>query len=241
MYLLEALGYGKTEARVFDALSADHGISISELARRAKLHRPRTYACVDKLRKDRLIREIVSGKRSVILAVSAEEIERRFQENAKNLGVQIDVRERMLATQSAETGIRYLKGDSGLKAVMQDIVNTLGRGQIFYRYSSRRAETDVRKYMPSNFRKLKEAKGIEQFVIVNAGLRKQKFENKIDCVSKMIPPDKDHFEYDVSCLIYGPKTAFVDFKTERAWIIENAGLSRFNIQLFKLLFSYLPF
>ena len=56
---------------------------------------------------------------------------------------------------------------------------------------------------------------------------------------KVVPPDFDLFEYNVSQVIYGNKVAVIDYNTETAVVIENPTVARFQGKIFELLFRKL--
>ncbi len=55
----------------------------------------------------------------------------------------------------------------------------------------------------------------------------------------VIPPEYDEFTDDVQMIVYGNKTAFIEYNTEASIIIENAFIAEFQKKLFKLLFKSL--
>jgi hypothetical protein len=89
------------------------------------------------------------------------------------------------------------------------------------------------------YRALREAKELERFVITG----KKSYEKKhVDLTRaiKMVPPDFDLFEHDVSQLIYGSNILLIDYASETAIRIENPTMAQFQKKLFQLLWKLLP-
>ena len=115
------------------------------------------------------------------------------------------------------------------------------------RNHSRAYWREVEWAMPT-YEKARDKKQLERFVITNkrSGDDKKQTEGpegsrriKMEKAVKIIPPDYDLFEYNVTQLIYGNKIAFVDYNTETAVIIENPVIAKFQQKIFKLLFAKL--
>ena len=62
---------------------------------------------------------------------------------------------------------------------------------------------------------------------------------KFDLAVKAVPLGSDRFAYNITQLIYGPKIAFVDYKSETAVVIENPVIAQFQERLFKLFYQRL--
>jgi hypothetical protein len=133
--------------------------------------------------------------------------------------------------------MKVFEGKQGIRQVMGDVVTTLKRGDIFYRYSSRQ-EPMIDDYLPKNYRKIRDAKQLERFVIASeeyAKAKKKRLERQI----RVIPGNVDLFTQNVSLIIYGDRVAILDFNADLAYIIENPAFASFQRTLFKLLYSKL--
>ncbi|MDO8521576.1 MAG: hypothetical protein Q7S52_05670 [bacterium] len=120
----------------------------------------------------------------------------------------------------------------------EDILATLSKGGIFYRYSSTKEARREGFYVPKNYRARRDAKKLERYVITSKGSASRK-SPRLERAIKTIPPSSDLFAYNITQLIYGPKVAFVDYNTETAIIIENPIIAKFQERLFKLLYQRL--
>jgi len=98
---------------------------------------------------------------------------------------------------------------------------------------------DVRpKYLSKKYRLLRDRKKLERKVITNAPNKAQKHV-RLEREIKVVPPDFDLFEYNVSQVIYGDKVAVIDYNTETAVVIENETIAKFQQKIFELLFRKL--
>jgi hypothetical protein len=56
---------------------------------------------------------------------------------------------------------------------------------------------------------------------------------------KAVPKDFDLFEDNISLLIYGDKTAYIDYGSRTSFIVESPKIARFQEKLFRLLYKKL--
>ena len=134
--------------------------------------------------------------------------------------------------------VKFLQGKNGLRFVFEDLVTTLKKGDIFYRYSSAKDSIKNEKYLPANYRQMRDQKQLERFVITNESVAKKK-KLRLERATKLVPQQYGLFDYDITQLIYGDKAAFVDYNTETAIIIEDTQIAEFQKKIFKLLYDKL--
>jgi hypothetical protein len=111
---------------------------------------------------------------------------------------------------------------------------------VYYRYSSAKI-TGVEKrqnYLSRKYRLLRDQKQLERKVITNVANKAGKH-TRHEREIKVVPPDFDLFEYNISQIIYGNKVAVIDYNTETAVLIENPTIARFQQKIFELLFRKL--
>lgn len=70
---------------------------------------------------------------------------------------------------------------------------------------------------------------------IKAAQKPKKLERSI----KVIPKEFDLFEDNVSLVIYGNKTAYIDYGSQTAFIVESPKIARFQEKLFRLLYKKL--
>ncbi len=137
--------------------------------------------------------------------------------------------------------VKTLRGKEGLKLVLIDVLNTLHKNEVFYRYSARDPKIDVKDYMTANYRTLRNKKKIQQFVITHEALRNNPYQKRVDCDSRVLPSDESFLGSNTSLLIYGTKVVYVDFNIEEALMINNKDFATFHKKIFKELYNRLLF
>ena len=137
--------------------------------------------------------------------------------------------------------MKYVEGQKGIRGIHDDVVETLKKGDTYYRYSSSDAhkKPDLRnEYLSKKYRLLRDQKQLERKVITNMPNKMGKHP-RLEREIKVVPPDFDLFEYRISQIIYGNKVAVIDYNTETGVVIENATIAKFQQKIFELLFRKL--
>lgn len=232
------IGLDQSHAAVYETLVRRGPLTVAELARGAKLHRPAAYRAIGRLEEEGLVARVLKGKRVHFAAQSPDKLDSRMEEARHAsatllLGLKDEFDKRKKAPE-----VTVGRGRSGIKNVYDDIIRTLPRGGVFYRYSSGKRPRARHAYVPERYEARRDAKRLERYVITNkrsSALKAQKLERYI----KIIPAEFDRFEYDITLLVYKDKIAYVDYASETAITIRNAAIAEFQQKLFKLLFSKL--
>ncbi|HTM69250.1 MAG TPA: winged helix-turn-helix domain-containing protein [Candidatus Binatia bacterium] len=229
-------GLRRADGAAYDALAAKDGASIADICRSSGLHRPSVYRALARLEKAGLVRTSRRGRRVVYLTTDPERLARLLGKADEDNAAAAS---RFIAA-PAGAGVTVLRGRHGLAKVLEDMVVTLRRDDVFYRTTSRRTSTTVEGFVPKGYRAKRDALKIQQFVITNAALRATTYKKRTDCLSKALPKDGgDPFEYDIALIVYGDKVATIDYAGETAVIVKNARLARFHARLFRALFDRL--
>ncbi|MCH8518782.1 hypothetical protein LAT59_03410 [Candidatus Gracilibacteria bacterium] len=126
-----------------------------------------------------------------------------------------------------------------MKHIFMDVVETLEKGDTYYRYSSRKHDV-LRGFLPESYKKLRDAKEIQRCIITSKELKTMKEkENKLNREMRAIPEDYDLFDDNIGKIIYGNKVAIIDYNTSTSFIIENKKFAEFEKKIFLLLYRYL--
>ncbi len=236
--LLEALGLNPVESAIYLALLDMNSASIAHIAEKTGLHRPVIYKALPSLITQGLVSVSPQGKRRQYNAESPERLRGIMEELSRNVEKFLpDIQQRYRARGKAPV-VKFLQGKKGIRSVFDDLVRTLKKGDIFYRYSSRRADAESEGYLPIRYREIRDQKKLERFVITNESLAKKK-KQRLERATKYIPREYDLFEYDIIQLIYHNRVAFIDYTTETAVIIENDAMVEFQKKIFMLLYRTL--
>lgn len=234
--LLIAIGLSKNEAEMYLTLLENGNQTISAIAKNSTLHRPAIYQALPTLKEKGLVSQRRVGKLIHYAAESPERLKLLLDEVKSELDDMIPQLSRM---QSKNTPIvRRLDGAAGVRAVFDDIVHTLNKGDVFYRISSEGSTHVHDVELPQSYFDMRNAKQLERFVISNADYVESR-EPKLEVAMKVVPKEFLPFDYHISQIIYGNKVAFIDYRQPIATIIENPTLAAFQRDVFKMLFSRL--
>ena len=235
--MLSPYGLSKNEAKIYLSLMEKGQGTVSDIAKNTGLHRPTVYKFLPDLQAKGLLATTRKGKRTHFLAESPKKLERLLDQKT------IEARE--LLPELAETFekhkhtpvVKFYDGRQGIREVFDDILFNLKRGEIFYRYSSRKEPMNDL-YLPKDYRKRRDAKQLERFVIASEGYAKKK-KTRLERQIKIVPESFDPFDYNITLIIYADKVAMIDFNSDTAFIIENTKFAFFQRALFQLLYKNL--
>jgi len=233
-HILSALGLSKNESMVYLALLELSPALVSHIAKHTSLHRPTIYNALRRLKDMNLVTITPSGKQKRYVAESPDKLRLLYEKFAHDFNDILPILNRTYSTRSKRPLIKFLEGKKGIKFVFEDIVRTLKKGQVYYRYSSRKDTTRGEDYLPDDYRQIRDAKKIQRFVITSEPLKQEKKPN-LDRAVKAIPASHDFFQYDITQLIYDHKIAYVDYGSETAFIVENAAIATQQRKIFELL------
>ena len=238
---LQRLGLSEKQSACYLALLLHGPQSISELARRTGLYRTDIYQTMPTLLSEGLVSALPRGKNKKYVAESPKKLEARFLE----LSNQFDDEMTTLAAlhkdkEGTRPVVKYVEGVNGIRSLHDDIVMSLKKGDVYYRYSSSKVgEREWRgKFLSKKYSIIRDQKQLERKVITNLPNKLRK-RNRLEREIKVVPPDFDLFEYNITQFIYGNKVAFVDYNTETGIIIENPIIAKFQEKIFQLLFRKL--
>lgn len=236
--ILGSLGLQKDEIRLYLALLEVPPVTVSELARTTGIHRPLIYRALPSLQEKGLLSVVVLGKQKRYTAESPTRVEKLFRDLEQSFSLLLPNLEATYAARERRPIMKYYEGREGIRKVFEDLLETLKKGDVFYRYSSRRSAEDGEKYLPRGYRERRDQKQLERFVITNEATSRAK-QKRLERALKVIPGKYGSFEYDVTQLIYGSKVAFIDYGSQTASIIENPQMAAFQTHLFRVFFDRL--
>jgi len=236
--ILVKLGLSEKESSVYMALLEQGASSISTISRYTGIHRPLIYKALPTLKEKGLVSEIIKGKQKKYIAESPAKLKNLFSEFEYNFKSFLPELEQMHQFVGNKPIIKFLEGKKGISFVFEDLVTSLKKGDIFYRYSSAKDITKANDYLPKNYRTIRDQKQLERFVMTSEKGAKDKKPN-LERAMKTIPEKYDLFDQNITQLIYGDKIAFIDYNTKTAFIVENKIMADFQRKIFKLLYSKL--
>ena len=240
--LFSLLQCSKNEQRVYEALVRSGARGVAGIVQDAGIHRPAVYRALEVLLAKGFVATVPKGKRTLYNALSPEVLRGALTEQL--LGAEEAI-EPLLATYNKKPQrpkVEFLEGMRAIEEAYMAIPRSLKKGDVYYRYSARditRGLSTVSKRALQEYQKVREEKELERFVITG----KRSYEKKhveLTRAIKMVPPDFDLFQHDVSQLIYGSTILIIDYASETAIRIENPTMAHFQRRIFQLLWKLLP-
>lgn len=234
--LLERIGLTGHQSEIYLALVEMGPSKISQIAKHTGLHRPTIYQALHELDNSGLITTAPRGKQTLYIAEPPDKLTPLLEQLSQNFSAVLPLLKQTYITRSKRPIVKFLEGAKGITFVYDDIARTLKRGDVFYRFSSRKDTTRGDRYLPASYRQRRDQKQLQRFVITNLPLSREK-KSKLERAVKVIPPKYGLFQYDITELIYGDKVAFVDYNTETAFIVENPLIAEFQRKIFKIIYD----
>jgi DNA-binding MarR family transcriptional regulator len=236
--LLAALGLDAAAARTYLALLDGPPATVAEIARRTGLHRPSVYRVLPGLQAQGLVSTSPQGKRLRYVAESPEVLRSLLAGLTRRLDVVLPDLERRYRTRGVRPVVRVLEGVEGIRDVLRDVVQSLPPRGVYYRVSAARADRDAERYLPAEYRRLRDAKRLERFVLTNAA-RARSYRPRLERAVKVVPTRYGLFDDDVSLVIYGSKVASIDYGSKVAVLVESPTVASFHRTIFRLLYDLL--
>lgn len=235
--LLQHLGLTEKESLIYLSLLKTGPASIAGICKETGLFRPQVYKHLPTLKEKNLVTSTVKGKSKLYAAENPNKLKNLLDDLNTSIENALPELIEMHETQKNRPIVKFLEGRKGITFVFDDIVQSLKKGDVFYRYSAvedKRGEN----YLPPNYRKIRDKKELQRFVITNeASARKKK--PRLERAIKTTPSKYGLFDYNIIQIIYGHKVAFLDYNTETAFIIENPVIAEFQKKIFKILYDNL--
>ncbi len=235
--ILEKIGFSKEENDIYLSLLSAGPSSISDIVRKTHMHRPAVYKVLPQLIEKGLIAIVPKGKHKLFVAESPDHLEKIFTDLEDDFNVEIHDLHKTYSMRDKKPIISFAEGKEAITAVYSDLVHSLKKGDMYYRYSSTNS-LNREKFIPKDYRLVRDKKQLERLVITNEPAKKL-HALRLGRTVKAIPKDYDLFEYNISQMIYGDKVSFVDYNSNTSIVIENKLIAEFQKKIFKLLFKKL--
>ena len=236
--LLSAIGIDEQAIGVYTHLFISGESSMIDIAHALSIHRPRLYQLIDDLTLRGLVVTVTHGKRKKYMAAPPERVSDIFTALSKEMNDVLPQLSREYRQSKEKPVMTHFEGRTGVTNVFADVVESTKRGETFYRFSSEKDLDHTNTYLPRDYRKRRDEKKLERFVITAPRVGKGK-KARMERAMKYIPEGYDLFDQDVIELIYANKVAFIDLSTEHSFVIESAALADFHKKLFRLLYQKL--
>ena len=235
--VLEQIGMSKEEALIYKALLKMGPSSISEIIRQTKLHRPTVYKAIPSLTDLGLLSMMPKGKYKLYVAKSPEKLEKLFEDLEDDFNSEIFELHEVYKMRNKRPIVTYNEGDKAIKDVFSDVVHSLPKNSVYYRYSSG-LTLSRKKYVPADYRIVRDRKSLERLIITDSSSKKAEH-LKLGRSVKAVPCNYGLFDLDITQIIYGNKVVLIDYGSKTTILIENEMIAEFQKKIFKLLYSKL--
>lgn len=238
--LLERLGLSVAEREIYLYLLATPYKLVSDIARETHYHRPMIYKSLRALEADHLVeKSYLDGKRYYYHATSPERLRDKLDALAHSAARLIPELEEMHAKNAEAPILSVKEWVLGIQEIHRDLVTSLPKWGIYYRYSSaQKAYGNRHTYIPPEYFDLQESKSLERCVISNEK-RKADHANNPNRDIVAIPAGFDLFDDNITKIIYGNKVAVIDYQAQIGWTIESERFARYEEKIFRLLHAML--
>lgn len=236
---LRRIWLSEIESKIYINLLENWSSSIAEIAKHTGYHRQMIYRVLPVLTESKLISTCIVGKRREYTAESPKHLKAMVDKLSSDFESILPSMEELYTPSSDHPVVKFFSWAKGISFVFDDVIRTLKKGDIYYRYSSRKASEEAPKsYFSKSSKELRKNKQFERIVITSEKLAKFK-KSSLDREVITIPKEFDLFEDNISKVIYGSKVWIVDYNSENAFIIESAKYANFERKVFELLVKYL--
>lgn len=237
--ILPKIGLTQNESDIYLSLVGSGPARISDIFKNTGIHRPIIYQTLPKLAAKELITESTKGKQKYFAAEPPRKLKKLFSDLIDSFDSEIAELEEEYSAKSIKPKVKYLEGITGIKSVHEDLVTSLKRDDIYYRFTSNTDLNKIAKYHPKDYLKRRDNKNLQRFIINNEAIKKLNSPQNLNRFVRTIPAQSDIFEHDINLLIYDKKTAYLDLNSETAFVIENKNIAEFHKSIFKLLWDKL--
>ncbi len=236
--LFEQLGLREPESEIYLALIRNGSLTISGISKEAHLHRPAIYRAISRMTKLGFVSVEVRGKLKFYCPAPPEKLKSLIESMNRRLDMHLPALAAIYKKSEGRPSVKFFQGREGIKLIYEDLVDTLEKNDVYYRYTTNEDLPKLESYLPRDYREIRDKKQLQRYVISNANFEKQS-SPKLGREVKLIPAESDLFNYNINMIIYRDKIAIMDFNTESAVLIENKKIAEFQRQLFKFIYKKL--
>ncbi len=234
---LEKIGLTPEQASIYQTLVQNNPLSPTDIVRLTKLHRPAVYTALAELLKLDLVRIMPFGKNKKYAAESPEHLEKIFKSIEDDFNSEIYHLHDTFANKDRKPIVTFAQGEKAMRDTFADVVHELKKGDTYYRYSPGMTKENE-KYIPREFRRLRDQKQLERLVITDP-LSARLMNKNLGKSIRAVPKEIDLFATKINQWIFGDKVAFVDYNSKSIITIQNKKIAQFQKAIFKLLYDRL--
>ncbi|MEQ1561627.1 MAG: helix-turn-helix domain-containing protein [Nitrospira sp.] len=236
--LLNKLGLSKKESSVYMTLLKNGSMTVGSLSKESGINRPAIYKLLPDLQKQGLVVLTPYGKQKKYTAEPPNKLKTLIDDLKFNLLEKLPDLESIYELKDKKPDVKFFKGKDGIGQIFMDVANSLERKGTYYRYTASEDLKKIDKYIPKEFRIIRDRKELEAVIISSKSANEQKWVHP-NRVIKYIPDEFDLFDQGVTMFIYAEKISIIDYSSELGIIIENKKITEFQKKLFKFIYQKL--
>ncbi|OGZ44341.1 MAG: hypothetical protein A3J55_03530 [Candidatus Ryanbacteria bacterium RIFCSPHIGHO2_02_FULL_45_17b] len=235
--ILQACGFSEDEARVYKATLELGADSITHIAQKAGIKRPKAYYVMDGLIKKGVIIKQPKNKRMLFSAKPPRKILGILRSKEAELEKALPYMESLYKTASGRPRVQFFEGREGIKNAYSEIFAThrtlLGIASMtnVYEHFSREGNKDF-------FALLRQSGGQMRDIVDDSPegrqYAKEEYRKGLG-QTKFLPAD---FKIETDVLIDGPRVLFVSYSTLVAVLIEDERIAETQRKLIEFLWKH---
>lgn len=233
------------EKKVFETIIKSNGISLLDISKQTKLHRPTVYKIIDKLLKEQLVTTKKSegkvtkeneSKRLVYIKGSRSALEKKLTGSKQELQNLLHEEEafgkNLLDSYFSNNAIRKIEGKEAITEFYETLAERLPQQQCYYSLGTTTKMELLDKVLSKKFRTLREKKNLWSYVVATQPpLKQPRFSLAIKQLS--ISPIPPH----CSWVSYSDVFAFLNFEKEYGYVITDKTLAEFQQAIIKAMYE----
>ncbi len=230
------IGLSKIDTVIYMTLLNNPDLSPSDISKITKLHRPSIYNSIENLLELNLILISSKGKRVVYTAQSPEKLESLFKKTEDEFFNEIEDLHHVYNLNKNKMQISVGSGKQAIEDLYSDVVAETPKNGSYFRYSSVYSNKIRDRYVPKNYKSVRDKKQLERFVITGAQNIPRK---SLGRSVKGVPEKYGLFDDSINLVIYGNKVSIVDYNSESTITVTHKEFAEFQKKVFKILFDNL--
>jgi sugar-specific transcriptional regulator TrmB len=233
---LVRMGMTNREASVYLSLLQKGESSVVSIASNTDLSRPAVYEVLGRMIQKGLISKTKNGKREFYLANHPETLKLYVERASLGLVRLVDGLSAFAKEHNTTTNMSVLYGKEGIRSVFKDLVMTLSKGEIFYRYSGPSNLEKADAYLPHDYRKIRDDKQLERYVITREDISAKKVK-RLERDIKILPGKS--LTHDLTKIIFANRVAYINYEKEQATVLYDQVVADFEKEAFMNLWRVL--
>lgn len=230
------IGLSKIDTLIYITLLNHKELSPSDISKITKLHRPSIYNSIEKLLELNLILISSKGKRVVYTAQSPEKLESLFKKTEDEFFNEIEDLHHVYNLNKNKMQISVGSGKQAIEDLYTDVVQETPKDGSYYRYSTVYSNKVRDRYVPKNYKSIRDKKQLERYIITGSQNVPRK---SLGRSVKVVPEKYGLFDDSINLVIYGNKVSIVDYNSESTITITHKEFAEFQKKVFKVLFDKL--